>query len=71
MTGTAQKSPIWQAREDEGLSREEVTRLLDPPVSAKTLERWEKGITPVPKWRLRDLAQIYKVPLDSLNGAAA
>jgi DNA-binding transcriptional regulator YiaG len=61
-------SPLRAAREKEGLSREAVTRLLDPPVSSKTLERWEKGETPVPGHRLRELAAIYRVRVMSLNG---
>lgn len=70
MTDTAtEHSPLRAAREAEGLSREEVTRLLKRPVSAKTLERWEKGITPVRRSYLRELAAIYKVPLSDLESA--
>jgi DNA-binding transcriptional regulator YiaG len=63
--------PIWPARLAENLSREKVVRLLDPPVSAKTLERWERGITPVPKWRVRQLAAIYRIRLSDLKDVAA
>jgi len=62
--------PIWPARRAEGLSREKVVRLLDPPVSVKTLERWERQISPVPAWRIRQLAQIYRVRLADLKAAA-
>lgn len=62
--------PIWAARKAEGLAREKVSRLLDPPVSAKTLERWERQISPVPPWRVRQLAQIYRVPVSNLKAAA-
>ena len=71
MTDTAiTEHPIWNARDAEGLSREKVVRLLDPPVSAKTLERWERGITPVPQWRVRQLAGIYRVKVADLKAAA-
>jgi DNA-binding transcriptional regulator YiaG len=71
MSDTASSTTLRDARDREGLSREAVTRLLDPPVSSKTLERWEKGSTPVPGWRLRQLAQVYRVRLEALNGKAA
>lgn len=58
--------PIWAARKAEGLAREKVVRQLEPPVSAKTLERWERGDTPVPKHRLRQLAQIYRVRVNEV-----
>jgi hypothetical protein len=70
MSDTA--SQLLSVRTTEGRSREYVSRLLDPPVAAKTIERWEKGITPVPKWRLRQLAEVYGVTVDTLeNGVAA
>lgn len=59
--------PSWRVREAEGLGREYVSRLLDPPVSAKTLERWEKRVSPLPLWRARQLAQIYRVRLADLS----
>jgi DNA-binding transcriptional regulator YiaG len=62
--------PIWTARNAEGLSREAVVRLLDPPVSTKTLERWEKRVTPVPRHRIRQLAQIYRTKVGDLVNAA-
>lgn len=62
--------PIYGARATEKLSREKIARLLDPPVSAKTLERWEKRVNPIPKWRLRQLALIYRASLDELEDVA-
>lgn len=71
MTDTAtEKSPIWRVREAEGLSREKVVRLLDPPVSTKTLERWERGVSPIDRWRLRQLAAVYRVRLSDLEEAS-
>lgn len=64
------KGALWLAREAEGLSREKVARLLDPPVSAKTLERWERGFTPIPHHRLRQLAQVYRLRVTDLTVAA-
>lgn len=61
----------WEARDEYGLSREKVAALLDPPISSKTLERWERGETPLPKWRAKQLAAIYGVTLKSLNGEKA
>jgi DNA-binding transcriptional regulator YiaG len=60
---------MWRARKEfSGLSRERVAALLDPPISAKTVERWEKGsTTPPPAWRLKQLARIYDVPLAELK----
>ena len=59
MSDTNGKPLFWTARERKGFSREEVARLLDPPVSMKTLERWEKGVTPIKRWRLEQLARVY------------
>lgn len=70
MTDTGEKSPLWRARETEGLSREAVVRQLEPPVTTKTLERWEKDITPCPRYRLRELARIYRTKLADLQEAA-
>jgi transcriptional regulator with XRE-family HTH domain len=50
-----------EARNSLGLSRERVAALCDPPISAKTLERWEKGISPLPRWRAQQLAAIGDV----------
>jgi DNA-binding transcriptional regulator YiaG len=46
-------------RNETGLSRERAVRELDPPASAKTLERWEKGTTPIPKYRLVQVLALY------------
>jgi hypothetical protein len=68
---TNTKSPLRVARDDLGLAREAVTRRpeLDPPITAKTLERWENGTTPVRRWRLKQLAAIYGVSIKSLAAA--
>lgn len=42
-------------RDASALSRERAARLLSPPVSMKTLERWEKGLTRCPDWRRQQL----------------
>ena len=65
-------SPQRKARDAEGLSRDAVARLLDPPVTAKTIERWEKGDR-TPRWRLKQLAALYNVTLADLenDGVAA
>jgi transcriptional regulator with XRE-family HTH domain len=60
-------SKLRRARDAEDLSREYVARLLQPPVSMKTLERWENGTTPIPMHRRRELAAIYRVPVEQLR----
>ena len=57
---------LREAREETGLSRERVAAQLNPPVSSKTIERWEAGITPTPGWRKAQLLKLYKA-----NGIAA
>ena len=69
MADTNGISPLWRARQKEGLSREHVSRLLDPPISAKTLERWEKGAK-VPPWRLKQLAHVYRLRVRELEAEA-
>jgi len=47
---------------------------LDPPISSKTLERWETPGARVKRWRLRQLARIYGVAMGDLlehSGAVA
>lgn len=58
-------TPLRRARDKRGLSRERVVVQLDPPMSAKTLERWEAGGR-VPEWRLDQLAEIYGVRSSAL-----
>ena len=55
-------SILRMVREDAGLTRTQVVVLLDPPVSIKTLERWEKGESPVTDRTMAQLAMIYRVP---------
>ncbi len=59
---------LRQAREFTGLSREKVAAELG--ISSKTLERWEKGDSPVPRHKLRELAEVYRVQLNELGVAA-
>ena len=53
------KSRLWMSRSRTGLSRERVAALLDPPVTSKTIERWEKGIVPIPGYRKAQLTELY------------
>lgn len=54
------------------MSREHVTRQLEPPISAKTLERWEaRGVPMRSRWWLKQLAAIYEVSIDELDGKVA
>jgi transcriptional regulator with XRE-family HTH domain len=66
---TGHSSPLRAAREQAELSREAVTRRseLDPPVSAKTLERWEIPGARVKQFRLQQLARIYGVTVAELQ----
>lgn len=66
----SRKQGLREARDATGLSREIVARMLEPPCSTKTIERWEKGWN-IKRWRLKQLAEIYGVPVDSLNGKQA
>lgn len=61
-TGT-RKSQIWRRRERVGLARERVAAQLDPPISSKTLERWEKNVTPIPGWRKVQLEALYEAAM--------
>ena len=70
LSDTAAKSALWRVRDDLGLPRERVAAQLDPPVSAKTIERWEKGVTRAPRWRLQQLARVYGVKERDLKDAA-
>ena len=67
-------TPLRRARERKGFSREHVTRHLEPPISSKTLERWEDPghSSQAPGWRLEQLAELYGVDLKRLqNGRSA
>jgi DNA-binding transcriptional regulator YiaG len=67
---TISKTPLRLAREKRGLARERVAAQLDPPISSKTLERWETPGYPVPEWRLEQLAELYKTRINKLRVAA-
>ena len=49
------------------MSREAAARLMDPPISTKTLERMERGSAPLRLWRLQQLARIYGCALEDLT----
>lgn len=61
---SVRKPPIWQKREETGLSRERAAAQLDPPVSSKTIERWEHGITEIPGWRKAQLEALYAAVME-------
>jgi transcriptional regulator with XRE-family HTH domain len=72
MTDTKEKSTLWLIREARGYGREQVARRpeLDPPITTRTLARWEEDPTPLLKkrWRLVQLAAIYETtPGDLLS----
>ena len=69
MSDTPSITPLRAAREHAELSREAVTRhrLLAPPISVKTLERWEQPGIRVKRWRLKQLARIYGVRMSDLR----
>ncbi len=69
MSETVQISRLRAARDHVGFAREAVCRQLDPPVSTKTLERWEDNPEPLTRkrWRLVQLAAIYSVPVEALT----
>jgi DNA-binding XRE family transcriptional regulator len=62
-------SPLRAARERKGYSREWVAGRLDPPVSSKTIERWEEHPEKVKGYRIEQLAELYDAP-DLLRAAA-
>lgn len=62
-------SGLREARDYLGLSREKVAAKVG--ISSKTLERWEKGETPVKRYQLQQLAEVYGVSVDDLEKAAA
>lgn len=66
----ADRSPLWLARKRKGFSREHVTRNVHPPMSAKTLERWEKGQSNAPGWRIEQLAEFYGVDENALTNGS-
>lgn len=61
-------SLLRTARDRLGLSRERVAAQLDPPISSKTLERWEKVDANVPLWRREQLADIYGCDVKAVGG---
>lgn len=77
MTGTSStivqvSTPeMRRARDAKGLARERVAALIDPPISSKTLERWEQPGYPVPRWRAEQLAALYDVAVVQIIAEAA
>lgn len=61
LADNVRQSSLRAARDECGFSREAVCRQLEPPVSTKTLERWEDDALPLlrKRWRLIQLAAIY------------
>lgn len=53
------RNQLWAKRDRLGLPRSKVASELDPPVSEKTLERWEHG-NRYPLWRRRQLEALYR-----------
>jgi hypothetical protein len=65
------RTPLRRERDRIGYSRERVAAQLDPPISSKSLERWEKPGARVPLWRLKQLAKLYRVALARLQAEKA
>jgi DNA-binding transcriptional regulator YiaG len=72
VSDTSPVSPLRTARENAELSREAVARRpeLEPPISSKTLERWEVPGARVKQWRLKQLARIYGVTAAELRAGS-
>ncbi len=62
-------SHLQTIREARRLSRADVATRLG--MSAKQLERWEKGKTDVKRMHLLALADIYEVPVEELEEVVA
>lgn len=56
------QTPLREVRDRKGYSREWVAQRLDPPVSSKTIERWEQNPEKVKGFRLEQLAVLYDAP---------
>jgi transcriptional regulator with XRE-family HTH domain len=61
-------STLKAVRQARGLSREKVAARIG--YSAKQLERWEKGTSPVKDMHLLALASVYQVDVSELKEAA-
>jgi DNA-binding transcriptional regulator YiaG len=64
---SASVTPLRAARDWAELSQEAVARQLEPPVSVKTLARWEQPGARVKRVRLQQLAVIYGVSVAELQ----
>ena len=52
------------ARVNAGMTQEDVSRALK--VSKNTIVSWEKGATEPTISRVRELSELYKIPLDNI-----
>ena len=69
MTAGTKSVTLRRARENSGLTREQVCGQLKPPISYRTLERWEKaGVPERRSFWIEQLAELYGVTVESLNG---
>jgi transcriptional regulator with XRE-family HTH domain len=66
MADTVQ-TKLRSVREYLEFSRELVARRLDPPVTARTIDRWERGTSRPKRYQLLQLATIYGVDVDQLD----
>lgn len=74
MSDSDLKTALRRARDELGYSREMVVRRpeLDPPITTKTLERWEADPSKVKPFRFAQLAKIYRLRVTDLrNGQVA
>ena len=55
---------LYQLRKEKGLTQAELAERLE--VSRQSVSNWEVGTTTPSTKRLRDLSQLYDVPLDYL-----
>lgn len=62
-------SRLRAVRDERQLSREKVAAKIGS--SAKQIERWENGTTPVKRWHLMALAEVYGVSVEELEEPAA
>jgi len=70
MPTTVTTNQLRAVRDRLGLPRERVASKLEPPISSKTLERWEAGETKPKLYRVQQLAAIYGVDVSELGCAA-
>lgn len=59
------KEPIAKYRKQAGLTLDEAARRFG--VNRSTFIRWEKGVTKIPHWRLKDAEEILSAPRRDLR----